>query len=285
MTNIRLGSHVPDTSRKFSTFAGLVICETTRPSPKMRPATRAARIVGIDQPATRWRTTKTVAAPDAMNTRVATMDRGESRAIPHTPVAAGAAAAEARRRPASPPVARMAADEVTCSGGRRRPPRHRRRARLPARRRMRAASRGRRSGARAARSPKPRSKSNSPTPTGRRRAARATSQTWLSSLAARSHGKPDDFFTLTEADRCAEGNQILATRLRQKIEQQGARSRCRRRGGRSAMSFARRRMDRRIPPTMSSSPFRRAFGRRAPERCSRSIRQSPRTTACQWERR
>jgi monoamine oxidase len=68
--------------------------------------------------------------------------------------------------------------------------------------------------------------------------APSSRQSYLANLALVAggalHGKPDDFFTLTETVRCAEGNQILATRLRQKIEQQG---------GKVALSTPIRRID------------------------------------------
>lgn len=84
MTNAKVGSHRPRTSRKPNTFAGCVMPEITRPAPKISPHRRLARIF-IGQAPRAWRMTATTMAAIAIKTMVATIERVENRAIPQTP--------------------------------------------------------------------------------------------------------------------------------------------------------------------------------------------------------
>ncbi len=85
MTKASDGSHRPARSRNPSTFTGLIIPDTSSPIPKTRPATKAKNAYIGRRYARMWRVANTVANPAAMNARVATSERGESRDRPHTP--------------------------------------------------------------------------------------------------------------------------------------------------------------------------------------------------------
>ena len=89
-------------SRNPSTFAGLAICETMSPIPKARPATKAKkRVHERRQPAMTCASTNTVANPAAMNTSVATSERGDSPRQSANAMTAGAPGPDSasRRRP------------------------------------------------------------------------------------------------------------------------------------------------------------------------------------------
>src|SRR6266446_2318166 len=87
MTSASEGSQAPARSRKPSTFAGFTIPETRRPRPKTKPVVKEAAVYMDMGPycEIRWRATYTVAKPAAINASVATIERGDRRATPHTP--------------------------------------------------------------------------------------------------------------------------------------------------------------------------------------------------------
>ena len=73
------------TSRKPKTLSGRIMPEMKRPEPKMKPQTRLASARMIDQTPMPWRVTATTAMAAAMKIKVATIERGDSRAMPQTP--------------------------------------------------------------------------------------------------------------------------------------------------------------------------------------------------------
>src|SRR5271169_1983406 len=68
-------------SRKPKTFVGMTMPEINRPQPKMKPQARLAS-ARMAQPPMTCRVTATTAMAAIMKTPVATIERGDSRAMP-----------------------------------------------------------------------------------------------------------------------------------------------------------------------------------------------------------
>src|SRR5262245_31230514 len=83
ITSARLASKLPNTSKKLSTLAGLIMPEMASPNPKIIPDRRVMMIGMLPHKICRVMNTTTNAT--AMKTHVATSDRGDRRAIPQMP--------------------------------------------------------------------------------------------------------------------------------------------------------------------------------------------------------
>ena len=85
MTNAKVGSHAPATSRNARTRAGSIMPETARPAPNSVPLSERNEVLAHHSTTPARRMIVTVTMPVAMNVPVAAIDRGDRRDMPQTP--------------------------------------------------------------------------------------------------------------------------------------------------------------------------------------------------------